>query len=65
MLKHDFCFSETEETRYKRVNSLKACKLQSQLTMSELGASCTTFQNVLTRHVVLQCRYGPSFAMLS
>jgi hypothetical protein len=43
MLKHDFCISETEETRHKRVNSLNACKLQSQLAISELGASCTTF----------------------
>lgn len=42
-----FCISGTKETRHKQVNSLKACKLQSQLTISEPGASFTTFQKVV------------------
>jgi len=38
-----FYISKTDETRRKRVNSLKTCKLQSQLVIGEVGASCTTF----------------------
>jgi len=40
-----YCFYifETDETRLKRVNSLKTCKLHSQLVIGELGAGYQNF----------------------
>jgi len=37
MLKHDFCFSETDKTRHKRVNSLKACSSRANSPWASLG----------------------------
>jgi hypothetical protein len=34
-----FFYSETNDTRHKRVNSLKTCRLQGQLIIGKLGAS--------------------------
>jgi len=41
--KYELCIFRTDETRHKRVDSLKACKLKSQLTMSEPRASSIAF----------------------
>jgi hypothetical protein len=38
-----FCISETRKTRHKRVNSVKACKLQSQLAIGKLGGELHNF----------------------
>jgi len=38
-----FYIFETDDTRRKRVSSLKMCRLQNQLVIGELGASCKTF----------------------
>jgi hypothetical protein len=43
MLRHDFYIFETQETRHKRVDSLKECKLQSQLAIGELGGELHNF----------------------
>jgi len=47
MLRHDFSISEIDGTRHERVNSLKACKLQSQLAIGELRASRTTLSKCI------------------
>jgi len=39
--------TETDDTRRKRVSSLKAWKLRSQLATGELGASRTTFSKCI------------------
>ena len=36
-------YFETDDTRHKRVSSLKTCGLQDQLVIGELGASCKFF----------------------
>jgi hypothetical protein len=38
-----FYIVETNEARGKRVSSLKTYRLQDQLVMDKLGASCKTF----------------------
>jgi hypothetical protein len=58
-----FLYSETDDTRRKRVSSLNACRLQDQLVIGELGRVVTHFQNIVTRPVVLQYRYRLGFTM--
>jgi hypothetical protein len=39
-------YSETDDTRRKRVSSLETCQLQDQLVIGELGASCKPFSKI-------------------
>jgi hypothetical protein len=39
-------YSETNDTRRKRVSSLKTCGLQNQLVIGELGTSCKPFSKI-------------------
>jgi hypothetical protein len=38
-----FYIDETNEARHKRASSLKTYRLEDQLVISKLGASCKTF----------------------
>jgi len=58
-------YSETDDTRRKRVSSLETSRLQDSLVIGKLGASCKPFfKNIVTRLVVLQYRYRLGFEMV-
>jgi len=39
-------YFETDDTCHKRVSSLETCRLQDQLVIGELGASCKPFSKI-------------------
>jgi hypothetical protein len=58
-----FLYSETNDTRHKRVSSLKTCGLRTNSSLASLGRVENLFKNIVTRLVVLQYRYGFGFTM--
>jgi hypothetical protein len=58
-----FLYSETNDTRHKRVRSLKTADFRTNLSLACLGRLENLFKNMETRPVVLQYRYGFGFTM--